>query len=782
MFGASRLRGIIFAIGLAIGGTPVSAELGSLVPLDEHRSEIRHIAVSPDGSRIASIDSDGVFLIRDAASGLVTLKVERVKRAQQATFLRKTDAIAVAAERFVYVVDVKDGSVRWSYKPTHSDPGLIFLSVAVSPDETSIAAGTNTGQVLVWPMTESRPAHELTMGTGGGKASDSLSLNFVGFTPDGAKIVAAGGIDGKVGVWETRSGASVRTWAVSLLDTAGAALSPDGKTLVTTGLPGRGSSVARVWDLASGRAVGSPKTRTERGEGVAYSSDGRFLLLYGRQSGVAKIEIFDAKRFASVETIELSGKVSALVASNTGLLFASEGGKLFSIPREKGQSVRQIGGALKPASARILQVGERSAIVMGGDRRISYSLWTFDVTDGGIRDEIVVPAPSGLLTDPSVSGDLGGFLINLGAEKDRAIFTDLRKKTVKSFDYPGLVGFARLFRDGERILLSAYKSGSSIVNQRTGAKVALPSPSISAFAEDEPRDRFAVLSRVAEDKYVVDLWSGRDLRKLYEMPVRSSGTKLAFSPDGSRLVALSSTVHHPAVVFDTATGREVNRFESVQIATFSRDGKILLSGNGDGELTLWNVDTGRRNATWKAAPSYFVSLAFTDDDRRIVAIDGAGAIRTIDARRRELLTTTHVLINGSWISQTPEGYFTTNAKTAAVFKVAGAGAQASAEVIETHRRPDLVREKLAGDPEGKVSIAATGRAPEPVPERVDETPTHVVVSPTRARHENASFASGTALAMGDRVRLVKSDGERALIARDGDVIGYVPSNTLMELR
>jgi WD40 repeat protein len=80
--------------------------------------------------------------------------------------------------------------------------------------------------------------------------------------------------------------------------------------------------------------------------------------------------------------------------------------------------------------------------------------------------------------------------------------------------------------------------------------------------------------------------------------------KVAFSPDGSRVAAVSAD--GTAQLWDTATGRPASMLrghrDQVWAVAFPPDGRSLVTGSWDGSLRDWGVataDIARRRA---AAP------------------------------------------------------------------------------------------------------------------------------------------------------------------------------------
>ena len=89
--------------------------------------------------------------------------------------------------------------------------------------------------------------------------------------------------------------------------------------------------------------------------------------------------------------------------------------------------------------------------------------------------------------------------------------------------------------------------------------------------------------------------------------------------------------------------------------------------------------------------------------------------------------------------------------------------------------------KIEGNfPIGMASLALIARASEPT---ISAAPTHVVTRPERVRERPAADAPGEReLAPGTQVRVVEFVGDWAIVARDGQKMGYLPVEALLELR
>jgi eukaryotic-like serine/threonine-protein kinase len=86
------------------------------------------------------------------------------------------------------------------------------------------------------------------------------------------------------------------------------------------------------------------------------------------------------------------------------------------------------------------------------------------------------------------------------------------------------------------------------------------------------------------------LWDGRN----------GTGTSMAFSPDGQRLV--TAGVDQTINLWDVQTGQQCHQFkghDDVRSLAYSPDGRRIVSGGGDGTLKLWDAEAGPETMTVK---------------------------------------------------------------------------------------------------------------------------------------------------------------------------------------
>jgi WD40 repeat protein len=75
---------------------------------------------------------------------------------------------------------------------------------------------------------------------------------------------------------------------------------------------------------------------------------------------------------------------------------------------------------------------------------------------------------------------------------------------------------------------------------------------------------------------------------------------------------------------------QTGHFNTVRAVAYSRDGKLLASGDEAGWIVLWNVDTGDQVRSWKAHASRVSSLAFGSDDTVLISSSLDGSVQIWD--------------------------------------------------------------------------------------------------------------------------------------------------------
>jgi WD40 repeat protein len=276
----------------------------------KHEDSVRAVVFSPDGKYLATASGDKTARVWEATTGR---EVTRLRHGDSVVFIAFSrdgkylataswDGIAwvwetTSGREITHVITEDDATRRTINESRHQSGSNLggVNDIAFSPNGKYLAKADLDLTVRVWDATSGREVAHLKDDDGVRGKLGAFTRRAITFSPDGKYLALAatradGGpiIDSSKGsiarVWEIASGREVtrinnKIWSVTAIT-----FSPDGRYLATAMENYNDPGVAWVWETASGREIahlkpqGYSRVSTMRGmNAIAFSPDGKYL-------------------------------------------------------------------------------------------------------------------------------------------------------------------------------------------------------------------------------------------------------------------------------------------------------------------------------------------------------------------------------------------------------------------------------------------------------------------------------------------------------------------------
>ena len=218
-----------------------------------HRAPIVGLAVSPDGTRLASASWDHTVRLWSLVNGAQRVLEGHTQNVNGVAFAPDGKSlVSVGYDLAVRIWPLAGGAAEVIALPAPLN------AVAIAPDGEIVTGGAD-GKVRFLTL-EGERAGELPAG--------SAPIAALAISPDGT-LIAAAGIGGSVAIIERKARRVERTLVGSSSPVWSAAFSPDDATLLTGGADG----IIRQWNARTGEPIGSPLKGTPADPLAAYAGD-----------------------------------------------------------------------------------------------------------------------------------------------------------------------------------------------------------------------------------------------------------------------------------------------------------------------------------------------------------------------------------------------------------------------------------------------------------------------------------------------------------------------------
>jgi WD40 repeat protein len=575
-----------------------------LLTLHGHTRDIRSIAYSPEGTRLASAGFDNTVKIWDPATGRETLTIGGHAGPVWSVCF-SPDGLRLASASFdntVKVWDVVTGQERLTLKG-HTDK---VYGVSFSPDGQWVASASADHTVKVW---DAATGQEIRTQQGHDQPVVSVC-----FSKDGKRL-ASGSFDNTVKVWDAGTGQERGTlnghqgpvWCVCF--------SPDGTRLVSASA----DKTVKVWDALTSQEIRTLAGHTGPVWSVGFHPDG---LRLASASDDTTVRIWDA--FTGRETLTLKGHIDDVYS----VCFSPDGTRLASGSHDK-----------------------------------TVKFW--DTATG--QDPLVLKGHTEHVVNVCFSPD-GAQLASASDDKSIKVWdTTTGQKTLDLRGHTQAIRGVAYSPQGTRIASASLDHTVKVWDAVTGHEVltlnghTAPVLSVS-FSPDGKQ-----LASASGDR-TVKVWDAVTGQETRTLEGHSDGVvSVSFSPDGLRLASASYDQTVIVWRADsgqrslTLTGHNY----LLSSVCFSLDGQWLASASGDETVKVWNASTGQEKFTLNGHTNYVHSVCFNPDGTRLASASRDGSVKMWDTATGQETLSLKVQADDLWcVCFSPDGTRLASASTA----------------------------------------------------------------------------------------------------------------------
>jgi WD40 repeat protein len=707
---------------------------------------------SADGRYILTGNDRGTVRLWEAASGrlirtYIAKSTDEREYVQAIGYAPKLDVI-VSNDRYgvISVWKATTGQLLRTISPPNDDvdPQRLFVFTADDKHMLSVKQNSNGGAIKIWDTATWKVTRNLTVPDG--EAT---------FSPDGQLALING--DNDLTLIDQASGRKL--WTANATTIRTVAFSSDGSRIATDSGPPKApygqinpsqpkqdpqqkpqqtDGVVVILDAKTGKPIQTLQFRTQSPdvESLAFSQTGTAIVAASADGSVRTWDIQTGQLSATVSKPDLAKDI-ALSPNGDRVLSTNADGDSEIWNPQTGEATAKLGLTSGPAglvefvadAARSPAATNGAASILAGNINFdnnTAAVHRWDASTGRLLSTVMLNGMTWNSYAPGLvfSSD-GIFAVSGTAEPpssgdDKPTATTQPAVTIWNLatgaamaTLPGQPQGATVAvsPDG-KLVFSIDGNGSAMLWKRAEGRAAWTATfdsGANCATISTKGDRIAFGG--ADGITIVDAATGKVLRFLQEEG-KYGISSLAFSPDGHRIIEGNGDWEDNASIWDADSGRRLHTLHGhakvVSSVAFSPDGKHVVTGGQDGTARIWNASTGAQERVLHLdSASPFQSVTFSADGAQMISGHADGSTAIWNSASGALIVTLIAASDGEWVAITPEGFFDASPNGSKLLQVVdGVDVISIDQVFQNLFRPDLVREKLAGDPQSKVRNAA----------------------------------------------------------------------------
>ncbi len=562
---------------------------------------VRGLALSPDGTRVAAVSADRVY-VWDRVTGALLPSSLGLRPGLSAC----ADIGLPEAHTLVYACG-GGGALRGRIDgpaPLREFPLREGWPGALATAAGRLATLRPDGRVAIWDLAAD------TQVLLDGRFPDRPPA--LALSADGRRVAAACD-DQPVTVWDTEDGRLLHTFERTGGCSRVAALSADGSVLATSD---RGHRIT-LYDLAgSGVAAPHPLPVTSLLLGLRFAPGGRVLAVLTSRG---ELQLWDTTRDALIHAREVGhlGWTGAIDIARDGTLAYGVSGAVLLLDAFTGRDLPAPAGHGAHVLAVALPGEGRSALSIAAEPCVRY--WD------AITGEPLRVAPTRTFTAAAVSAD--GTVLAFGEHPDRTSApTDLVLRdgvTAEPLPDREVAGVGRVLvsANGRVVVVGAVQRGLLRIDRNDPTVTRLADTSHGLLAVSATAARVATAVRPVHQPAwcLLAVRDGATAQVLWER--RAKVTEgLALSPDGSVLATWEGGAF--VRLWDGGTGEPGARLRCparVTAAVFAPDGQALVVGTEDGRVARHDLAGNGPVVIWKGHLGAVTVLGFSADGARLAS-------------------------------------------------------------------------------------------------------------------------------------------------------------------
>lgn len=611
------------------------AETGHQIAQTEFEAGFESVNFSPDGTLLAVCGNDANVRLLE----LPSLRLKRTLSGHEgqvlsAVFAADGKTLATGgSDKVVRLWDVATGTQTATLEPqsmSGQSPQPV-LAVAYSPDGKLLAVALEDKTINLREANRGTVVRVL-------EGHDDV-VAAIAFSPD-SRLLASASYDGSVKLWDVsnrqpeiavpQSLTGHRNWVMSV------AFAPDGKTLAS----GSYDRTIRLWDVAAAKQVAVLEGHSAAIRAVAFSPNGK-LLASGSSDLTTKLwDVAAGKEIATLKAHTAAVRAVAFSPNGATLATASEDTtiKLWDVATAIGGQQSAIGNprTLTGHSGMIwcLAYSPRGSTLASGGLDGTVMLW--DPKTGTAR--AILKGHTDIVTSLAFAPDTSA-LISGGLDTSVWMWKSKPAPIPPLLTLPahaGGVRFVRFDPQARWLVTGGFDRVVNVWDMTTGRlrHTLMGHRDVVSCGAISPD---GLLLATASSNDAVRFWKLDSGLLTGELPASGHGDlqQLAFSPDARRLV--SASWNRTVTVWDLNAKKPLwsspEQSLPLENVAYSPDGKIVATVSGDykeyqktGEVKLWDAESGRELAVLAGHTGKIRALGFSPDGKLLAT---GGYDRTI---------------------------------------------------------------------------------------------------------------------------------------------------------